>query len=102
MNGLEIIRLRSAEIPFELLKETLATIPDVGQSGLVRIKIYRHAVLDSDLSVHLHWKSEGPPQDKSTLGLRLAQALQEFGLIDHSLWIEGKDYKNNPERRRKK
>jgi hypothetical protein len=60
----------------------------VSQSGLTAMKTYRHAALETDLSVHLHWKSERPEENGSALGLRLAQALKEFGLVDHSVWME--------------
>ena len=60
----------------------------VGQSGLVEMKTYRHAALEMDLNMHLHWKSKRPQPNGSALGLRLAQALKEFGLVDHSVWIE--------------
>jgi hypothetical protein len=43
--------------------------------------------LDTDLSVHLYWNSDRPEQDGSALGIRLAQALKDFGLVDHSVWI---------------
>jgi hypothetical protein len=64
------------------------SIDKFNQNGLVEINIYRHAALESDLSVLLHWESVRPEQNGSSLGLRLAQALKEFGLIDHSIWIE--------------
>ena len=88
MKWLEIIKLRSAGKDSGLLEEFLLSIDKLGQSGLVEIKTYHHAALETDLSVHLHWESERPEQNGSTLGLRLAQALKEFGLTDHSIWIE--------------
>ena len=88
MKWLEVIKLRLAGGGESLLEELLRPMAEVGQSGLVEIKTYRHAALETDLSLHLHWESENPEQNGSTLGLRLAQALKEFGLIDHSIWIE--------------
>jgi hypothetical protein len=88
MKWLEVIKLRSAGKDSRLLKELLMSIEKISQSGLIEIKIYRHATLESDLSVLLHWESEGPELNGSGLGLRLAQALKDFGLIDHSIWIE--------------
>jgi len=88
MDWLEIIKLRSADSGSGLLEEFLLSMATVGQGGLKEIKTYRHAALENDWSVHLHWKSERPEQNGSALGLRLAQALKEFGLIDHSVWIE--------------
>jgi hypothetical protein len=71
-----------------LLKELPLAIPKPNPNGPVEMKTFRHAALETDLSVHLHWKSEHPEQNGSALGLRLAQALKEFGLVDHSVWIE--------------
>ena len=88
MKWLEIIKLRSAESDEGLLGEFLRSVAKVSQSGLVEMKTYRHAALETDLSVHLHWDSERPEQNGSALGLRLAQALKERGLTDHSIWIE--------------
>jgi hypothetical protein len=88
MKWLEIIKLRSAGKDSELLKEFLLSIDRSSQNGLVETKTYHHATLETDLSVHLHWQSRRPEVNGSGLGLRLAQALREFGLIDHSVWVE--------------
>jgi hypothetical protein len=58
------------------------------QSELVEMKTYRHVNLETDLSIHLHWQTERPEQNGSALGLRIAEAFKEFGLIDHSVWVE--------------
>ena len=92
MKWLEIIRLRGAGIEEEgLLEEFLHSFKTIrpDRSGeLNAIKTYRHTAFENDLSVHLYWESEEPGKEGSGLGLRLAQALKEFGLIDHSIWIE--------------
>ena len=88
MKWLEVIKLRSARKDPEFLKELLASIDEFSQSGLVGMKTYHHAALETDLGIHLHWESEKLEQNGSTIGLHLAQALREFGLIDHSIWVE--------------
>jgi hypothetical protein len=89
MKWLEVIKLRVAGNGEGLLKALFREMNKAGQDrGLIEIKTYRHAALEADLSVHLHWESDRPDQNGSTLGLSLAQALKEFGLIDHSVWIE--------------
>jgi hypothetical protein len=88
MKWLEVIKLRSAGTDSRLLEELLLSIDKFNQSGLVEMKTYHHAALESDWSIHLHWESERPQQNGSALGLRLAQAFKEFGLVDHSVWIE--------------
>ena len=88
MKWLEIIKLRSAGKDSGLLEELLLSIDKLSQRELVEMKTYHHSALETDLSVHLHWESGRPEKNGSTLGLRLAQALKEFGLTDHSVWIE--------------
>ena len=89
MKWLEIIKVRSAGVEESSLEEFLRSLVKSGGSReSVQIKTYRHAALGNDVSVHLHWESQGPAQNGSALGLHLAQALREFGLIDHSIWIE--------------
>jgi hypothetical protein len=88
MKWLEVIKLRSAGKNSRLLEEFLLSINKFNQSGLVEMKTFHHTAVESDWSIHLHWQSERPEQNGSSLGLRLAQALKEFGLVDHSIWIE--------------
>lgn len=89
MKWLEIIKLRSAGTGEGMLENFLRSLVKFGQNGeLVEIKTYRHAALQNDLSVHLHWESGRPEQNGTNLGLRLAQTFKEFGLVDHSIWIE--------------
>lgn len=61
---------------------------EIHSTRLVETKTFCHASLNSDLSIHLHWESERPEWNGSPLGLHLARALKEFGLIDHSVWVE--------------
>ena len=89
MKWLEVIKLRGAGTGEGLLEELLRSLVKSGQSReLVGIKTYRHAALENDLSVHLHWESDRPEQNGTELGLRLARAFKEFGLMDHSIWID--------------
>jgi len=88
MKWIEIIKLRSAGRDPESLKAYLSSIAKSDQRGLAEIRIYRHAAWETDWSLHLHLESEQPEKNGSALGLRLSQALKEFGLIDHSIWIE--------------
>ena len=88
MRWVEVIKLRSAGIGPGLREELLLPTAKPGQNGPVEMKAYRHAALDTDWSVHLHWESERPEQNGSAFGIRLAQAMKEYGLVDHSVWIE--------------
>jgi hypothetical protein len=88
MKWIEIIKLRSAGEASEPLKAFLAAIAKNDHRGLTKTRVYRHALWETDWSLHLHWESEKPETNGSALGLHLSQALGEFGLVDHSLWIE--------------
>jgi hypothetical protein len=85
---IEVIRLRSVGKGSDLLEECLMSLDKSTQSELVEMKTYRHVNLETDLSIHLHWQTERPEQNGSALGLRIAEAFKEFGLIDHSVWVE--------------
>jgi hypothetical protein len=89
MKWMEIIKLRSEEKAPELLKGLLSGLTREGQPGLVEARLYRHASWETDWTLHFHWDSGKPEVNGTALGLRLAQALKEFGLVDHSIWIEG-------------
>jgi hypothetical protein len=88
MKWLEVIKLRSAGGSLGLLEELLLPLSESNQRGLVEMRTFRHAALETDVSVHLHWISEMPEPNGSALGFRLVQALKEFGLVDHSVWVE--------------
>jgi hypothetical protein len=45
-------------------------------------------MIDTDFSIHLFHDSKKVEKSGSPLGLRLASALKEFGLVNHSIWIE--------------
>lgn len=89
MKWIEIIKLRSAGKAPEPLKAFLSAIATNGRSGPTKMRLYRHATWETDWSLHLHWESEKSQKSGSALGLHLSQALKEFGLVDHSIWIEG-------------
>ena len=90
MKVLEIIQIRSASgqqdklIP--ILKGLFREV--AGQNGLLNSKIYSHLQLKGDLSLHLAWERSATLLQGSPLGLRLSQALKEYGLINHNVWKE--------------
>ena len=90
MKWVEIITLRSlANINAQFVGELLN---EVGQSEkprhLVEIRIYRHSIVETDLSIHIYWNSKPGSQDKSPLGLKFSYALKDLGLLNHSVWLE--------------
>lgn len=90
MKWIEVIMLQSAaENPKTIEQEIEKLAGNTGNgSSLREIRLYRHALLDNDLSVHLLWDSEKAEPQGSALGLCLSHVLKEFGLVSHSVWIE--------------
>ena len=90
MKWVEIITLRSpgrinTQVVNELVKQAESDAP----KQLEGIRIYHHSVVETDLSIHLHWKSEpGSQYPKSPLGLKVSYALKNLGLLNHSVWVE--------------
>jgi hypothetical protein len=99
MKWMEVIKVRSSGKGSPLLDELMMSMAQSNPRGMTDAKIYRNAALNTDWSMHLHWQSDGPKQNGSTLGIRMAHALKEFGLVDHSVWIEDNkslSVKNSP------
>ena len=90
MKWLEIIELRSVNRNRELLKSQLPNlINEVDKEAKKQaIKVYSRVIVDTDFRIHLFHNSNKIDNSGSPLGLRLASALKEFGLVNHSIWIE--------------
>lgn len=88
MKWLEIINLRSTDGNREMLESTLQKLFDQVEKEKQGVRTYRRVMIDSDFSIHLHYDSENPDTVGSPLGLRLASALKQFGLVNHSIWKE--------------
>jgi len=87
---LERIDLRSnKENKKELLEQLEELVNDVTErTDDNKIKIYTHYNIGTDYSVHLLRLISEEEHLESELGLRLASSLKEFGLVNHSIWIE--------------
>ncbi len=90
MKWLEIIELRSVDSNRELLESKLQKLIDQvdKEKKEQRIMAYTRVLIDTDFSIHLFHDSNKVENSGSSLGLRLASALKEFGTINHSIWIE--------------
>ena len=90
MKWTEIITLRTSETP---VKEVVADIlKSVGANSSMgkpaKLKLFSHATVESDLSSHIQWEATSMDRGKSLLGFELVDMLREFGLVNHSVWIE--------------
>jgi len=90
MKWIEVIQLRSVESNRELLKSNLQRLIDEVDQGRKKqeIRAYNRVFIDTDCSVHLYHDSKKVKQGGSELGLRIVNALKEFGLVNHNIWIE--------------
>jgi len=90
MECLEIIELRSSHKDYKILCEKLTGFLDDlnGEYENYTVKLYRHLTVETDWSFHIQIQTEINFKSPSQLGLRIASALQEFGLVHHSVWSE--------------
>jgi hypothetical protein len=90
MKWLEVIELRTVNSNRELLESHLLTLFDAIEKATQQqaIKSYRRVMIDNDFSIHLFHESTKVENKGSLLGMRLASALKEFGLVNHSIWLE--------------
>lgn len=88
MIWLEIISIRTAGIietgkVFEICRHMFQSIAD---EKLLKWTVFCSAKYATDISIHLQWKSESG--SGSILGGEMTSALSDFGLINHTVWIE--------------
>jgi hypothetical protein len=87
MNTLEIIHLRLAGSDPRALVDMIHQSVGSGVASL-EVRIYRHAKLETDLAVHLHRKATEWDGRASDVGTRLTALLREYGIVEHSVWVE--------------
>ena len=87
MNYLEIIELRSSNMDLAALSEKLSYfIDDLNKDyENFTVKLYRHLTVETDWSFHVYYHGKDFMASPSPLGLRIASALTEFGLVHHSV-----------------
>lgn len=90
MKWLEIIELRSAECNRNVLRSRLQKLSDemAKETGKQSVKAFSSVKTESDFSIHLIHHSKEAEYCGSPLGLRLVAALKEFGLVNHTIWVE--------------
>jgi hypothetical protein len=90
MKWLEIIELRSVGRDQGLLesqfKELVKEVDK--EANRQAIKAYSRVMRDTDFSFHLFHDSDQIEPGGSPLGLQIASSLKEFGLVNHTVWIE--------------
>jgi hypothetical protein len=95
MKWTEVIKLRFSESDRETVQQALAGfIANIEwKDGLRKVHLYRQIRIAGDLCILLHWNSAEAPSQGSMVGLSLVHLLGEFGLTNHSIWIDEKTMK---------
>ena len=88
MKWTEVVQLRAADSHLTILesrlKELIHTIGN--KSRRQGVMIYRRSLINTDYSIHILHDSSKVESQGSHLGLQLAAALKEYGLVNHSIW----------------
>lgn len=92
MTWIEVIQLRSVDIDRKLLEAKLQALAnDVNKTPEKwSLMVYHREMIDTDICLVLSHSGEKEKIGGSRLGLRLVAALKEFGLVNHSIWLERK------------
>ncbi len=90
MSWQEVIHIRTtARDTKQLLIIVQHLVDEAKKEGSCKeIKMYRRALVDTDLSILLYHDSSKVGKNGSPLGLRMAAALKEFGMVNHTAWSE--------------
>ncbi len=88
MKTLEIIQLRSTIYSIDSLSTKIGeSIRARGEKSEL-VTIFRRDGLETDLAVHIRLSDVSGAGGPSKLGERLASALKDYGLVEHTLWEE--------------
>ncbi|MEA1966953.1 MAG: hypothetical protein U9N77_01850 [Thermodesulfobacteriota bacterium] len=96
MNFIEIIQLRASGIAEAEQANAMVKTMDMEYKYKSQhdkeqpdsCKILKNAVFETDISLHIHWKKEKLSFKPSIFGLCIATALEQYGIINHSIWQE--------------
>ena len=89
MKMLEIIELRMTGKDHDTVEAYLKQFAkQVSSEADKTIKVFTKLNVETDFSIHLVDHTFTLEQNGSALGQHLVSVLKEFGLVNHSIWIE--------------
>ncbi|MHC1727833.1 MAG: hypothetical protein AB9866_17825 [Syntrophobacteraceae bacterium] len=62
----------------------------ISSGELLKVTVYSNTRYESDVSIHLQWRSDPGPW--SILGREIISALSDLGLISHTFWVEQENF----------
>ena len=91
MKWSEVIMVRSTGGNAKILTKTMQDLmADAARSaGNDDIRVFHRENIETDICIVLFHNENKSRAGGSPLGLRLAAALKEFGLVYHTVWREG-------------
>ena len=90
MKWIEVIQVRLNELDRSVFNKRLdGLMEDIKTRNDIKLVIYRQFYYKSDIRIHLY-HNDSQNENGSPLGLHLASAFKEYGLVDHSIWVEVK------------
>ncbi|RZW23632.1 MAG: hypothetical protein EX260_04525 [Desulfobulbaceae bacterium] len=90
MMWLEVIHLRVTDQDFERLMPTFTQLLDEirEKESCRKVKLFRRALLATDVCLHLYHNSHDADNGGSPVGLRLVDALKPLGMVYHTVWAQ--------------
>jgi hypothetical protein len=88
MKILEIIQLQSGADSITLLSDQIRESLRGADERSRIVAIYRRDGVVNDLAIHIQYIGRSKAAKQTELGLRLAAALREYGIVEHTLWTE--------------
>jgi len=90
MKQLEIIEICSVHADRDRLEKQISELcGQVSAASVdVDLKVYMHGFVAGEFSIHLLQEIRKKSVLKSAIGEQLAAALREFGMVNHSVWIQ--------------
>jgi len=88
MSRLEIVHLRFSGEPLDALADRIRDSIVPGGIGAEIVTVYRRQGLETDVAVHIRHADTRGAGERSALAFHLADALRDFGLVEHTVWEE--------------
>lgn len=95
MSWAEVIHLRITDRESDRIVLTVHQLAqEIAKKGYCReIKLLRSALVDTDLSILLYHDTLKIEKNGSSLGLCIAAALKEYGMVNHMTWHEIRSFR---------
>lgn len=94
MRKLEVLRVRVTEGSRQGILDELQADREMmkRRQGVERVELLLNESIESDLAVHLYWKTEALQSEKSELAEEIMGGLRDRGILHHTIWIQGVNY----------